>query len=58
MTSWISPFNRTDYNLRRDLYATTPNQKWVTDMTKFKVPGEKKKCYLSVVLDLYATAVS
>jgi putative transposase len=39
--------------LQRDFYATTPNQKWATDVTEFKVPGEKKKLYLSAILDLY-----
>lgn len=39
--------------LQRDFYATAPNQKWVTDVTEFKVPGEKKKLYLSAILDLY-----
>jgi len=39
--------------LGRNFYATTPNEKWVTDVTEFKVPGEKKKIYLSVILDLY-----
>lgn len=39
--------------LQRDFYAIAPNQKWVTDVTEFKVPGEKKKLYLSVIMDLY-----
>ena len=39
--------------LGRDFYATAPNQKWVTDVTEFKVPGEKNKLYLSAILDLY-----
>lgn len=39
--------------LQRDFYATAPNQKWTTDVTEFKVPGEKKKIYLSAILDLY-----
>ena len=39
--------------LQRDFYATTPNQKWATDVTEFKVPGERKKLYLSAILDLY-----
>lgn len=39
--------------LGRDFYATAPNEKWVTDVTEFKVPGEKKKLYLSAILDLY-----
>lgn len=39
--------------LQRDFYTTAPNQKWATDVTEFKVPGDKKKLYLSVILDLY-----
>lgn len=39
--------------LQRNFYATEPNKKWTTDVTEFKVPGEKKKIYLSVILDLY-----
>lgn len=39
--------------LGRDFYASAPNQKWVTDVTEFKVPGEQKKLYLSAILDLY-----
>lgn len=39
--------------LKRDFYATAPNQKWATDVTEFKVPGENKKLYLSAIIDLY-----
>lgn len=39
--------------LQRDFYAVTPNQKWVTDVTEFKIPGKKKKLYLSAIIDLY-----
>lgn len=39
--------------LKRDFYASAPNQKWATGVTEFKVPGEKKKLYLSAILDLY-----
>lgn len=39
--------------LQRNFYAIAPNQKWATDVTEFKVPGEKKKLYLSAILDLY-----
>lgn len=39
--------------LSRNFYATKPNEKWVTDVTEFKVPGEKKKLYLSAIIDLY-----
>lgn len=37
--------------LARDFKAEAPNQKWVTDVTEFKVGSEK--LYLSPVLDLY-----
>lgn len=37
--------------LDRKFTADRPNQKWVTDVTEFKVGGEK--LYLSPILDLY-----
>ena len=37
--------------LNRQFTADTPNQKWVTDITEFKLFGEK--LYLSPVLDLF-----
>lgn len=37
--------------LKRQFTASQPNQKWVTDVTEFKVNGEK--LYLSPILDLY-----
>ncbi len=37
--------------LKREFKADKPNQKWVTDITEFKV--KDKKLYLSPVMDLY-----
>ncbi|GIO35135.1 transposase [Paenibacillus albilobatus] len=37
--------------LERNFYAEKPNEKWVTDITEFKLFGEK--LYLSPMLDLY-----
>lgn len=37
--------------LNREFTADGPNQKWTTDVTEFKVKGEK--LYLSPVMDLY-----
>lgn len=37
--------------LQRDFRAAQPNQRWVTDVTEFKIAGER--LYLSPVLDLY-----
>jgi transposase InsO family protein len=48
-----TPEASAENKLQRNFYATKPNQKWATDVTEFKVPGEKKKIYLSAILDLY-----
>jgi putative transposase len=37
--------------LERDFVASKPNEKWVTDVTEFKVDG--RKLYLSTVMDLF-----
>ena len=41
--------------LDRDFHADAPNEKWLTDVTEFKyyIGSEKKKVYLSAILDLY-----
>ena len=39
--------------LNRDFHAEKPNQKWVTDVTEFKLFGEK--LYLSAILDLHSS---
>jgi len=45
------PGKITTNRMGRDFTAKKPNEKWVTDVTEFKVAGEK--LYLSPVLDLY-----
>lgn len=37
--------------LNRDFHAENPSQKWVTDVTEFRLFGEKM--YLSPILDLH-----
>lgn len=37
--------------LERDFEATKPDEKWVTDVTEFKV--KQQKVYLSPVVDLF-----
>jgi len=39
--------------LNRDFYADKPNQKWVTDVTEFRLFGEK--LYLSPILNLHSS---
>ena len=51
--TYAKPDETAENILQRDFHATAPNQKWATDVTEFKVPGEKKKLYLSAIIDLY-----
>jgi putative transposase len=44
-----------DNVLNRDFTATAPNQKWVTDVTEFRVAD--RKVYLSPVIDLFDRSV-
>ncbi|RBP29103.1 hypothetical protein DET50_1101, partial [Marinobacter pelagius] len=37
--------------LARDFHTASPNTKWATDVTEFKVQG--RKLYLSPVMDLF-----
>lgn len=43
--------------LNRQFSATVPNQKWVTDVTEFKLNGSSQKYYLSAILDLYDLSI-
>ena len=52
-----TPESTAENILKRDFYATAPNEKWATDVSEFKVPGENKKLYLSAILDLYDRSV-
>lgn len=42
---------------KRDFRADHPNQKWLTDITEFKIPGVNQKLYLSAILDLYDNSI-
>ena len=43
--------------LKRDFFATAPNQKWTTDVTEFRIPMDGRKLYLSAILDLYDRSI-
>lgn len=43
--------------LNREFIATKPNEKWLTDVTEFKIPNSKDKLYLSPILDLYDNSI-
>ena len=43
--------------LNRDFVASRPNEKWLTDVTEFKIPNSTKKLFLSPILDLYDRSI-
>ncbi len=43
--------------LSRNFIAEFPNEKWLTDVTEFSIPGESKKLYLSPIMDLYDNSI-
>lgn len=43
--------------LNRNFTASKPNQKWLSDVTEFKVIGQKTKLYLSAILDLFDNTI-
>jgi transposase InsO family protein len=47
-----SPENIEDNILNRDFIAEEPNKKWLTDVTEFSIPCDRRKLFLSPILDL------
>lgn len=43
--------------LNREFKASKPNEKWLTDVTEYKIIGSTKKLYLSAILDLYDNSI-
>ncbi|MFU0799335.1 MAG: Integrase catalytic domain-containing protein [Xylanivirga thermophila] len=43
--------------LSRDFSAKVPNEKWLTDVTEFSIPGDSRKLYLSPIMDLYDNSI-
>ena len=43
--------------LNREFKADNPNDKWLTDVTEFKVIGSNIKLYLSAITDFYYTNI-
>ena len=43
--------------LNRKFEAENPNDKWLTDVTEFKVIGSNIKLYLSAIIDLFDTSI-
>lgn len=43
--------------LSRDFTTNVPNEKWLTDVTEFSIPGDSRKLYLSPIMDLYDNSI-
>lgn len=43
--------------LSRNFTAKSPNEKWLTDVTEFSLPGDNRKIYLSPIMDLYDNSI-
>jgi len=43
--------------LARNFSASKPNEKWLTDVTEFKIPNDTRKLYLSPIMDLYDNSI-
>ena len=43
--------------LNREFKSTYPNEKWLTDVTEFKIIGSTKKLHLSAIIDLYDNSI-
>lgn len=53
----IKPEEISENILNREFTSSFPNEKWLTDITEFKVPLSNKKIYLSAILDLYDKSI-
>ncbi len=43
--------------LAKDFTASKPNEKWLTDVSEFKIQNQSKKLYLSPIFDLYDNSI-
>lgn len=53
----IKPEYTKENVLSRDFTANAPNEKWLTDVTEFSIPGDSRKLYLSPIMDLYDNSI-
>ena len=43
--------------LNRDFSASSPNQKWLSNVTEFKIIGQRQKLFLCAIYDLYDRSI-
>jgi len=53
----VKPDYTADNILARNFETSRPNEKWLTDVTEFSIPGVKDKLYLSPIIDLYDNSI-
>lgn len=46
-----------DNILKREFNTEIPNEKWLTDVTEFKITGSNQKLYLSAIMDLAGKSI-
>ena len=53
----IKPEYTAENILSRDFSATKPNEKWLCDVTEYKIQGQKQKLYLCAIFDLFDNSI-
>lgn len=53
----VKPDHIKENILARNFHAENPNEKWLTDVTEFSIPGESRKLYLSPIMDIYDNSI-
>ncbi len=43
--------------IARNFSATSPNEKWLTDVTEFSIKDDSRKLFLSPIMDLYDNSI-
>jgi putative transposase len=54
---FVRPNHIAENILNRDFNVQKPNEKWLTDVTEFSIPGDSRRLYLSSILDLYDNSI-
>lgn len=53
----VKPEHTGENILARSFEANKPNEKWLSDVTEFKIEGSNKKLYLCAIYDLFDNSV-
>ncbi len=53
----VTPQVTAENLIARDFSASKPNEKWLTDVTEFRIKGTTRKLYLSAIINLYDSSI-